>query len=80
MDKKTPIPTKRCFGLFVGIVLMILIVSCSTVKPYQRAYVNDEAMQSGKRITEKFIGAVHNYREAAMGGGSGKASGGCGCN
>jgi hypothetical protein len=69
--------------LFRCCVIMILVAafpSCKTVKPYQRAYLNDEAMQTGKRTGSNFSGAVHNYREAAMGGGRGKSSGGCGCN
>ncbi len=53
---------------------------CVAVKPYQRAYLNDEAMQSGKQDIEKFEEGVHTYREGASGGGNGKASGGCGCN
>ena len=58
----------------------VVFFSCKTVRPYQRAFLNDEAMQAGKRAGEKFAGAVHSNREASAGGGSGKVSGGCGCN
>lgn len=60
--------------------LAITTASCKTVKPYQRSYLNDAAMQTGKSPTEQFGEAAHNYREGASGGGSGKGSGGCGCN
>ncbi len=53
---------------------------CTTVKPYQRIYLNDENMQLGKRPIEKFDETINAYREGSVGGGGGKASGGCGCN
>jgi hypothetical protein len=61
-------------------VLCFSLASCSTVKPYQRAYLNDANMQQGKLSIEKFDENMQTYREGASGGGSGKASGGCGCN
>ncbi|UPK71232.1 DUF4266 domain-containing protein [Chitinophaga filiformis] len=64
-----------------GTLLVLLVMqSCATVKPYQRMYLNDESMQLGKRGIEKFDENVHTYREGSSGGGSGKSSGGCGCN
>ncbi len=62
------------------LTILVSLFACKTVKPYQRVYLNDEAMQTGKRAGEKFTGSVHSNREAALGGGSGKTSGGCGCN
>ncbi|HXB32796.1 MAG TPA: DUF4266 domain-containing protein [Puia sp.] len=53
---------------------------CATVKPYQKAWLNDFNMRLGKTDIEKFDESVHTYREGASGGGNGKASGGCGCN
>jgi hypothetical protein len=53
---------------------------CRAVKPYQRIYLNDANMRLGKADIEKMDESVHTYREAASGGGNGKASGGCGCN
>jgi hypothetical protein len=49
------------------------------VKPYQRVYLNDSEMKTGKRQIERFENSVQAYREGATGGG-GKGSGGCGCN
>jgi len=54
--------------------------SCTPVKPYQRAYLNDAAMRPGSTGIEKFDINVHTIREGASGGGNGKVSGGCGCN
>jgi hypothetical protein len=59
---------------------VVSLPSCKTVKPYQRIYLNDEAMQMGKRPSEKFSSNAHTYREGASGGGKAKGSGGCGCN
>lgn len=61
-------------------LVLLFMQSCATVKPYQRMYLNDESMQLGKRGIEKFDENVHTYREGSSGGGSGKSSGGCGCN
>jgi hypothetical protein len=64
-----------------GTLLVLLFMqSCVAVKPYQRMYLNDESMQLGKTGMEKFDENVHTYREGSSGGGSGKSSGGCGCN
>ena len=57
-----------------------LIISCRSVKPYQRIFLNDNSMQMNKRVVEKFSSKMHTYREGASGGGRGKSSGGCGCN
>ena len=67
-----------CITLLMGIVLTT--ISCTTVKPYQRAYLNDAEMQAGKLGIEKFDENMQTYREGASGGGTGKSSGGCGCN
>ena len=65
-------------GLMV--LLPVFMISCTAVKPYQRKYLNDDAMQLSKRPIEKFSSKVHTYREGSSGGGRGKSSGGCGCN
>jgi Domain of unknown function (DUF4266) len=59
---------------------LFLLSACHTVKRYQRFFLNDHAMQTGKGSIEKLSSSVHAYKEAASGGGSGKTSGGCGCN
>lgn len=56
------------------------LAGCTPVKPYQRAYLNDERMQTGQRLSAKPAASVHNYREGSTGGGGGTVSGGCGCN
>ncbi len=65
---------------FVLVVCCLLFISCQSVKPYQRVYLNDYEMRNGKRAIEKPEDNVHSYREGATGGGAGKTSGGCGCN
>ena len=61
-------------------VMFMSIGSCRTVKPYQRAYLNDNAMQINKKNVDKLSSDMHSYKEGASGGGHGKSSGGCGCN
>lgn len=58
----------------------LLLTACSTVKPYQRVYLNDDAMRPGRPGIAKFEENAHAIREGASGGGNGKTSGGCGCN
>jgi hypothetical protein len=58
----------------------IILSACQSVRPYQRAYINDASMQAGRPPIKKFSGNMHTYREGASGGGRGKSSGGCGCN
>ena len=66
--------------ILLVVTASIFLFSCQTVKPYQRIYLNDDAMQMTKRPVEKFTSKVHTYREGASGGGRGKSTGGCGCN
>jgi Domain of unknown function (DUF4266) len=75
-NKEEKLLTRATIILF----LLILLYSCRAVKPWQRVYLNDDAMQMGKRTVEKYSTNVHSYREGASGGGTGKGSGGCGCN
>ncbi|GGB18334.1 DUF4266 domain-containing protein [Puia dinghuensis] len=63
-----------------GLAATVTTAGCKTVKPYQHIYLNDANMQLGRADIDKFDESVHAYREAASGGGNGKASGGCGCN
>ncbi|MHA4811724.1 DUF4266 domain-containing protein [Flavitalea flava] len=62
------------------ITVVLSLQGCSTVKPYQKAWLNDANMKLGKLDIEKFDESIHTYREGASGGGNGKSSGGCGCN
>ena len=66
--------------LYCALVVAGLLPACTAVKPYQRAYLNDERMQAGQRPSSQADRHVHTYREGSTGGGGGTASGGCGCN
>lgn len=59
---------------------ILLLASCTTVKPYQRAYLNDEEMDLGPRKTEFYETSFQTYREGSSGAEGGKIGGGCGCN
>jgi uncharacterized membrane protein len=65
---------------YLPVIVICLFASCKPVKPYQRAYLNDNAMQVKKDNINKLSSAMHTYKEGASGGGQGKSSGGCGCN
>jgi uncharacterized lipoprotein len=60
--------------------LLLLLSSCTTVKEYQKMYVNDSDMELSARKTQKFEQAFQLYREGASGANGGKTGGGCGCN
>jgi len=69
--------------LFIGLALFCFcgaISSCQTVRPYQRVFLNDFEMRPGYPGARGFEENVQAYREGALGGGSNKTSGGCGCN
>jgi uncharacterized membrane protein len=78
MDKKRFFT--RIWPLCLSACLLVTASACHVVKPYQRAYLNDEGMQIGGRAIEKFSSSAHSYREGASGGGRSRTSGGCGCN
>lgn len=67
-------------GLIKYLVLLPIITGCESVKPYQRVYLNDREMKMGVVGARKYEENVQIYREGAIGGGSSKSSGGCGCN
>jgi uncharacterized lipoprotein len=60
--------------------LLLFLSSCTTVKEYQKMYVNDSDMELSARKTQKFEQAFQLYREGASGSNGGKTGGGCGCN
>jgi hypothetical protein len=71
---------KKGVPLIIGLIIFTgLEMSCQTVKPYQRAYLNDAAMQMGLNKVSGFEKYALMIREGASGAG-GKNSGGCGCN
>jgi len=72
---------KRKLPLILLLLLATLMLSsCQSVKPYQRVYLNDYFMKMSKRSIDTFGEKVQAYREGSAGGGTGKDSGGCGCN
>ena len=74
-----PIPQKITPALlFTGTVL--LFVSCTTVKGYQKNKLNDAEMSLSNRKIEKTELNFQSYREGASGANGGKTGGGCGCN
>jgi len=69
--------------LLYGLLLIIAAVtqaSCSSVKPYQKQYLNDHYMQANALPVEKLESEADSYREGMTGGTDGKSGGGCGCN
>jgi len=50
------------------------------VKPYQRAYLNDRAMEINGKPIRAFEDYFESIREGAIFPGGEKTSGGCGCN
>jgi hypothetical protein len=66
--------------ILIASLAAFAFIACETVRPYQRAFLNDYNMQLGNSGIDKFDQSVHTYKEGASGGGNGKPSGGCGCN
>ena len=69
--------------LFVHLFTLVLIFgfqSCSTVKGYQKVYLNDDEMMLDNRKIEVFESNFQSYREGAVGGTNGNSGSGCGCN
>ena len=56
------------------------MAACTTVKPYERIYLNDEDMELKARLVEFNEQSAESYREGGAGANGGKAGGGCGCN
>ena len=58
----------------------LFLVSCQTVKEYQKGKINDADMQLSARKNQRFEQNFQSYREGASGANGGKTGGGCGCN
>jgi hypothetical protein len=65
--------------VFFLLAIIFILAGCQSVKPYQRAYLNDRDMEFGSTTVENMEHKAHAYREGAVGGGKGKSAGGCGC-
>jgi len=66
--------------LFAGSIILFMMAGCTSLKGYQKAYLNDPDMKLSKRKIERFETNAHIYREGAAGANGGKTGGGCGCN
>tara|TARA_B100001142_G_scaffold123447_1_gene125297 strand:- start:4828 stop:5043 length:216 start_codon:yes stop_codon:yes gene_type:complete len=62
------------------LLITIIFSSCVSVRPYQKAFLNDEDMDLGIRSMESYESEFESYREGASGANGGKVGGGCGCN
>lgn len=62
------------------ILALLACFSCTPVKEYQKAYLNDAEMNLANRPAEQFESYFQFYREGAAGANGGKTGGGCGCN
>jgi hypothetical protein len=56
------------------------LISCQSVKEYNKMYLNDAEMSLSARKVEKTEMNFLLYREGASGANGGKTGGGCGCN
>lgn len=66
-------------GLLI-LVAMAAAQSCTSVKAYQKVYLNDQEMDLAARKIDYFCINYQSYREGASGANGGKVGGGCGCN
>jgi len=72
---------KKSIILFTTLSISALgMLSCTTVKEYQKNKLNDGEMVLGSRKVEKTELNFQTYREGASGANGGKTGGGCGCN
>lgn len=60
--------------------LCLAAASCTPVKEYQKAKLNDSEMALSTRKVQKTEMSFQTYREGSSGGNAGKVGGGCGCN
>ena len=66
--------------IILGLLLVLVLQSCNTVKEYEKVAINDPDMKLSARTSERYETAFQVYREAAAGANVGKSGGGCGCN
>lgn len=71
---------KRQHSNLAAFFVLLVASSCSSVKDYQKMYLNDSEMELAARKIQKFEMSFQLYREGAAGANGGKSGGGCGCN
>lgn len=70
----------RSMRVVMVVSIAFIMGSCTTVKQYQKAQLNDSEMALSARKVQKFEQSFQLYREGASGANGGKSGGGCGCN
>ncbi len=70
----------RFGSLFLILLVLLVLQSCTALKPYEKVYVNDPEMQMGGDSSESYNKYVQSIREGGIPAGGSKGSGGCGCN
>ncbi len=73
-------PEKNFLYCLAAVFAIIIFSSCTSVKPYQRMYLNDYEMQTGIRKSASYEYYYQSIREGAISPGAARGSGGCGCN
>ena len=76
---------ERAFSQGIHFYLLVLglsctMISCKTVKEYQKNKLNDAEMILSNRTIEKTELSFESYREGSSGANTGRSGGGCGCN
>ncbi len=78
-SKQSGMRTGIHYPLFM-VITLLLFSACSSVKPWQKVYLNDSEMELSAKKIEQFEINYETYREGASGANGGKVGGGCGCN
>jgi len=73
MEKKSKI-------IILGLLIGLTATSCTSVKAYQKAKLNNKEMLLSPKLAARFELQFHSYREGSSGANGGKTGGGCGCN
>tara|TARA_B110000037_G_scaffold149787_1_gene169028 strand:- start:1198 stop:1416 length:219 start_codon:yes stop_codon:yes gene_type:complete len=71
---------KRVISMVLFGIFCMGLSSCTSVKAYQKMYLNDPDMQLSASPLEGFENGFQSYREGVSGANGGKTGGGCGCN
>ena len=77
--RTTAMKAVKLYFILAGL-LALALPGCTSVKEYQKMYLNDAEMELAARKTQKFEANFQLYREGAAGANGGKSGGGCGCN
>jgi len=64
----------------LGLLIGLTTASCSSVKAYQKAKLNNKEMILTPKLVARYDLQFHTYREGSSGANGGKTGGGCGCN